>query len=234
MKKAILMSSFLVIFLGSWWLFGSPGEAASIQEKTSWELERQTDLKKQKQMVSLFKEKGLSFNAIELIHVGPGKPYFSWWGHLLIRFVDSGEEGKDDFVLSFLADFNDFPLNKAKGLLGGYTVFPKIRFLSDYHDEYVIKEKRFFHRYQLKTNEKQRLKMKDLLMNWIHQPNNAGTYSFATNNCVGLVHKFFKNSQLKIIGIPSYFPAGTIEFYHKLGLIPDLNFQLGLKELTKL
>ncbi len=71
----------------------------------------------------------------------------SGFGHTMLRFVDNiGEEG-DDVVLSFVANMDSLKLNYFKGIFGGYPVFPQVKSLRMFMDDYTNNQRRDLDRY---------------------------------------------------------------------------------------
>ncbi|GAB4015408.1 MAG: hypothetical protein Fur0010_14410 [Bdellovibrio sp.] len=224
MTSLVLMSIFFGVF--SFWFFGSPGEATSVEAFKKWDAERNLMLEKQKLMTVEILSENFKYQDLELIYIGPGKPYFSWWGHLLLRFVGSGTSPEMDFALGFVADFNDFPLDKYKGLFGGYTVLPKIDTIKNFHHEYAEVSAREFVRYQLKSTQLQRDKLLGNLKEWLRDPSLPGSYSFAQNNCVGLMAKLMVQSNFEQLQDYGYFPKTFILDLQNKGLVSAANMEL--------
>lgn len=230
LKKRYLLSFLMTAISGGFlfWFFANPGEATSNEAFQKWSEERQISLAKQKLMeVEIFSDK-FHFDSLEVIYVGPGEPYFSWWGHLLLRFVGSGNSPERDFTVGFVADFNDFPLNKYKGLMGGYTVMSKIDTLVSYYRDYVEKDKREFVRYPLSSTQNQRELLKENLKSWIKDPTIPGSYSFSKNNCVGLLANLLEDSQFRIKGHNSFFPSDFIKNLTSMGILYQSGKTTGL------
>lgn len=188
-------------------------------------------LSRQGEMEQKFLASEFKFNSLELIHIGPGERYFSRWGHIMIRFVGSGSSPSEDLAVSFLADFNDFPVNDVKAFLGGYVVLPKLETMANYHREYFHGEKRFLHSYPLNLSTWESDKLTQTLKAWVKDKSLPGSYSFMSNNCVGLVHRLFEDSGFTLKGDRSYFPGATPAFYYQAGLIKDLGLKTNLAEL---
>ena len=224
------MSSFFFLTIGlfSYWFFANPGEATSSESFQKWTQERQLDLAKQKLMETEIFSDHFQFSSLEVIYIGEGKPYFSWWGHLLLRFVGSGISPDKDFAVGFVADFNDYPLDKYKGLMGGYTVLPKLDILENYYREYVEVQGREFVRYPLASSQFQRDLLRENLKSWLKDPTRPGSYSFARNNCVGLMSSFLEESQFRVKRKDSFFPSGFISDLISKGLIYQSGKNFGM------
>lgn len=160
------------------------------------------------------------FDHLELVEVSAGKKYFSLWGHMMLRFAGSNPDPDQDLVLSFLADFNDFPVDNLKASTGGYVVKPKIGTVKQYKEEYEKGESRsiFFH--PIHSSFEQNQKLLNILRLWIIHPETPGGYSFFYNNCVILMTKLLVESgMLPKFGMYGYWPKYVPRLYAKEGLI---------------
>ncbi|RZF21464.1 DUF4105 domain-containing protein [Halobacteriovorax vibrionivorans] len=77
----------------------------------------------------------------------------SGFGHTMLRFVDDIGTESDDVVLSFVANVDSVKLNYVKGIFGGYPVFPQVKSLRLFMDEYNNRQKRDLDRYIIISNE---------------------------------------------------------------------------------
>ncbi|WP_412470147.1 DUF4105 domain-containing protein [Oceanospirillum sp. RT-1-3] len=77
----------------------------------------------------------------------------SGFGHTMLRFVDNVGTEADDVVLSFVANVDTLKLNYFKGIFGGYPVFPQVKSLRMFMDEYNNKQRRDLDRYIIISNE---------------------------------------------------------------------------------
>lgn len=77
----------------------------------------------------------------------------SGFGHTMIRFVDNIGPEADDVVLSFVANVDTIKLNYFKGIFGGYPVFPQVKSLRLFMDEYTNRQKRDLDRYVIISDE---------------------------------------------------------------------------------
>ncbi len=146
------------------------------------------------------------FDGIEFLYVDLGPIYYSWWGHTVIRFVNSGLTPEEDLTVDFIADFNDYNLDNIKAYFGGYEVLPQVRQLKDLVQDYVVDEKRYLARYILPTNEKIKAELLRILRDWIQNPKNAGDYTFRKNNCSGILLKWLHQSGFELSDDYTYFP----------------------------
>lgn len=211
--KLKLISIFIItlsVGIFSIWIFSNPLEAISHEAKMEWEKARELDAHKQKLMSVEIMSPNFKYDSLELIYIGKGDNYYSWWGHVLLRFVGSGQTSDKDFAVGFLADFNDFPLDKMKGLLGGYTVIPKIDTMENYFHQYWVTESRDFVRFELNSTQLQREKLLAIVREWINDSTLPGSYSFIENNCVGLMAKLLSQAGFEFADGHGYFPKSFI------------------------
>src|SRR5687768_3594837 len=89
----------LVLAWGANWTF-SPFQDRESEGYRLWLAERERDAERQMRMNHRVLNEPVPFNRIELVHVGPGANYYSWWGHLLLRLVGSGATPDDDLTVS--------------------------------------------------------------------------------------------------------------------------------------
>lgn len=163
-------------------------------------------LEKNSQKSKIILDKNFKFDGIEFIYVDLGPVYYSWWGHTVIRFVNSGATPSEDITVDFIADFYEYNLDNWKGYFGGYEVLPQIRQLKDLIDDYTIKEKRFLARYILPIDDEIKINLLNKLRDWIVNPENAGTYTFRENNCSGILLKWLHQSGFELTSDYTYFP----------------------------
>lgn len=213
-----LLSILFVLGLGlAILLFPVPD--TSSPEYHSWKKEHDLLLAQQSKMAALLMGQDFKFNDVELIHVGPGPAYFSKWGHLMLRFKGSAPTLEDDLTLGFLADFNEFPYSRYKSIFGGYTVLPKLDTLSNYRVKYQQIENRTMDFYLLESSAPEREKLLRTLKQWLTDPRTPGTYTFFSNNCVGLMNRLlfesgiFTETQLR----DGYFPDDLPPLLKKKG-----------------
>jgi len=141
---------------------------------------------------------------------------------MMLRFKGSSQTNDPDLdlVLSFLADFNDFPVNNIKASTGGYVVLPKIGTVKQYKDEYEKNEKRTIKFHPVIATKKEERKLLDILRFWIVNPKSIGGYSFFYRNCVSLMVQLLHESQiLKQGGIYGYWPKYVPAQFDREGII---------------
>lgn len=220
--KKILMFVFLgacILLLGL--LMKGPSQDRSSKEYFAWKTQHEQELATNRIYQQTILNPSFHFDHLELVEVAPGPKYFSLWGHVMMRFAGSGGDDPDqDLVLSFLADFNDYPVDDFKASTGGYVVLPKIGTVAQYKKEYTEGEGRaiFFHPVNA-TEEKEQMFLK-ILREWIVDPKIPGGYSFFYNNCVSLMTKILVESKLlPKMGLYGYWPKYVPRQYAQEGLI---------------
>ncbi|MFA6236576.1 MAG: DUF4105 domain-containing protein [Bacteriovorax sp.] len=221
MKK---FKTHIMIFLGVLLFLGYHSallQDRSSKEYYSWLKVHQDEIVRSQKKQKILLEKDFKFNGLEIIIVSEGEKYYSWWGHILLRLVGSGNDNPDeDLVISFLADFNDFPLNKLKAGLGGYEVMVKTDTLAQYKKEYMEKEHRTMSYSTLISTAEQNSRLLSTIRTWILNPKTPGLYSFFFKNCVGLMnHLLYEARILKQTGFYGYFPKYVISSYKNSGII---------------
>ena len=181
----VLILGILIAASAVWIL--SPFQDRSSAAYREWERDRQDTFAAATRTSAAIFSSEFKFDSVELVHIGPGKAYFSWWGHLLLRLRGSGKTPDEDLALSILADFSDYPVNRWKAGFGGYTPFPKLDIFRAYEVEYFDTEGRFMRRIPLKSTEESRHALLEVLREWVRYPDRFGTYKFFSVNCVGLM-----------------------------------------------
>ncbi len=222
-NKWIYFLSFILVFTIFLWSQTGPFQDRSSPEYNAWLKEHNLELDRVKKHQALILSSDFKFDKLEYIEVSPGPRYYSWWGHCMIRLVGSGGANpENDLAISFLADFNDFPLNKLKASFGGYTVLVKVDTMAQFKIDYGKKENRTFDFYDLRTSTEQNKKFLEVLRLWITKPESPGTYSFFFKNCVGLMNQIlFDSGILKSKGIYGYFTRFTKYAYQNAGILSD-------------
>lgn len=221
MKKfrlQIILSLITLLFLFS---LTAPIQDHSSSEYHIWLKEHQNELARSREKQKLFFTNNFKFDRLEVIIVSPGEKYYSWWGHVLLHLVGSNKlKPDDDLVISFLADFNDFPLNKIKAGFGGYDVLVKTDTLSQFIKDYSDKEHRTMNYYPLISTNEQNTKLLSVLRKWIQNPKVPGFYTFFYKNCVGLMnHLLYEATILKEPGMYGYFPKYVAQNYISYGIL---------------
>lgn len=221
MKKIVKLLIIGTILLVVVMLLKGPTQDRVSSEYHVWKKQHEELLVTNKSYQAAVLGPGFNFDHLELILVSAGEKYYSRWGHLMLRFAGSGEsQEQEDLVLSFLADFNDFPVDNMKASIGQYVVMPKINTLAHYRQEYEKGEGRTMTFYKVTATNEQKRKLLEVLRKWIQEPVLPGGYSFFYNNCVSLMTKLFLESNL-LPGHTFYgvWPKYTLGRYAKQGLI---------------
>lgn len=221
MKKMLLitLSGAMVILVAM--MIKGPTQDRTSKEYFAWKTQHEHELAINRLHQQAILSPDFHFDHLELVEVAPGKKYFSLWGHMMLRFAGSGGADPDqDLVLSFLADFNDFPVDNWKASTGGYVVLPKMGTVAQYKTEYEKGEGRtiFFH--PIHATQEQEDKLLLTLRQWITNPALPGGYSFFYNNCVSLMSKLLVEAKLlPKMGLYGYWPKYVPRQYAKEGLI---------------
>ena len=185
-----------------------------------WKAKHQADLDLNNSLQLLILNESFHFSEIELVEITPGQKYFSRWGHVMLRLKGSGgNDSQKDLAVSFLADFNDFPVNDLKASLGGYVVQAKLGTIEQFENDYVKIEGRRMFYHEIKTDQKRRDLFLKILRDWIRDPHLPGGYSFFYNNCVSLMVKLLSEAQIVERGLYGYWPKYVPYLFKKAGYL---------------
>jgi hypothetical protein len=89
---------------------------------------------------------------IELVIAAPTSIRFeSKWGHSMMRFVDNVRTSNNDIALGFIADLDTPKTSYIKGAIGSYPVFPMLKTLGGFTEQYIKGEDRALNRYIIPT-----------------------------------------------------------------------------------
>jgi hypothetical protein len=80
----------------------------------------------------------------------------SRWGHSMLRFVDNVRSANNDITLGFIADLETSKTNYLKGIIGAYPVFPILKTLGGFVEQYIKGEDRALERYVIPTTPQMR------------------------------------------------------------------------------
>lgn len=83
----------------------------------------------------------------------------SKWGHTMLRFVDNVRTSNNDITLGFIADLDNHKTNYLKGAVGAYPVFPILKSLGDFNEQYIKGEDRSLERHIIPTTKPMIVKM---------------------------------------------------------------------------
>lgn len=160
-----------------------------------------------------------SFKSIELVYVQVGPIYYSWLGHVLMRFEGSGKTPDEDITLSFLPMIDVPIMDMIKGFYGHYIIFPVIKPWKEYLDQYVQKEERYIDRHEIAATLEQKEKLKQVLKSWVARPTTTGPFSFRRKNCTYWQLKILKEAGLPVNDNLVFFPVDLFEYLKKENLI---------------
>ncbi|MBY0414274.1 MAG: DUF4105 domain-containing protein [Bdellovibrionales bacterium] len=221
MKKYLTYALIGGIILITGLLLKGPSQDRSSNDYFAWKEEHTQMLTSNRLYQEAILNPAFSFDHLELVEVAPGKKYFSIWGHMMLRFAGSNPKDPGlDLVLSFLADFNDFPVDNFKASTGGYTVMPKIGTVKQYEREYIEGEGRKITFHPIHATIEQKNQLLSTLRLWINKPETPGGYSFFYNNCVSLMTKLLVEAKLlPKVKFYGYWPKYVPKLYAKEGLI---------------
>jgi hypothetical protein len=210
------------------------------EQKTStaqikFEKKRLVNLEKNRISSEKFLRNIEQVKGLEIIYISPGKNYYSWLGHLILRFTRDSLDPAGDYSVSFVADFKDFKLDMIKAYFGGYEVLPEIKTFQEMIQDYVITEDRYMKRFKLKIEKTKLRSILSTLKQWILDPSIPGAYSFRRNSCTALPLRLLVNGMdidPDYIGFPidvvNYFKAKKLVEY-SYPVLNKKNYQQELK-----
>lgn len=129
-----------------------------------------------------------------IIAAGAPEPFYSRFGHALLRFVDDNNLWSDDLTLSFVADLNEPELSISKGLFGGYSITAEVKPLNEFWFDYARNEERPLERHIIPATREEIRELIGVLESWRDAPSKAGNYTFTSNNCAGVLTKLFEEA----------------------------------------
>ncbi len=203
-------------------LIKGPTQDRSSAEYFTWRDKHLEELKINREHQLMILDPQFKFDHLEIVEVAAGKKYYSLWGHMMMRFKGSSKTSDPDLdlVLSFLADFNDFPVDNFKASTGGYVVLPKIGTVKQYKHEYTAGEGRSIQFHPIMATKEQEKKLLEILRIWINKPETPGGYSFFYRNCVSLMVELMHEAGiLKEYGIYGYWPKYVPKQFANEGII---------------
>lgn len=138
---------------------------------------------------------------IELVVAGPNEAEVaSRWGHAMLRFVDSDNDWRNDYVISFVLDQNEEELNLGKAIFGGYPILPETKTFGEFWSQYVKGEGRPLNRIIMPTTAKMREELLTSFQNRSENPATLGTYTFLNNNCAGALGELLSDAGFPHLG----------------------------------
>lgn len=164
---------------------------------------------------------------IEIVIADRASNIASRFGHALIRFVDKNGLWANDLVVSFGALSETEKLSLVKGVFGGYKILPEIMSFHEYWNRYTQNENRDLRRFVLNLDKKQLNQFLDVTFNYIKNPEKLKNYTFAKNNCVGVISKFLIEANLTVDDKQAIVPARVHKWLKKnqLTVFPELTMK---------
>lgn|GEM_PF-5781295 len=155
---------------------------------------------------------------IEYLYTAPNQgPLYSRWGHSGFRLINPKIKPRDNLTISFVADVNLRELNLLKGVTGGYRIIEKVTTTEDYWIE-ARKQNRRIERYILSLTDVARKRALEQLLLWFENPKLMGDYTFFSNNCAGVLSRFFRAAG--IMQEVTLFPDGIASELFREGVSP--------------
>jgi hypothetical protein len=175
-----------------------------------WSADRNDFLIKNQRSLAELLNSSDELYGIELIIAGPiDHQIESRFGHSLLRFVGSGRSPINDKVLSFGADIDEPILSYAKAVVGSYAIIAEVQSFGEFIKRYVENENRSLSRYIIPTTPEMRKNLIAKLRERVENPHKMGRYKYFTNNCVGALLAYLRDSNIPVIEqkeVPSMLP----------------------------
>lgn len=133
---------------------------------------------------------------VEIIVADKAENFASRFGHGLIRLIDNDSTWVNDAVISFSALSYDEKYSLRKSIFGGYSVLPEAMTLYEFWNRYTEKEDRDLKRFVINLNEEELDKFLDIFFRYVNNPAQLDSYTFFSNNCIGVISKIFVESGL--------------------------------------
>lgn len=161
---------------------------------------------------------------IELVTAAPTDIRFeSKWGHTMMRFVDNVRSSNNDISLGFIADLESPKTNYVKGLIGGYPVYPILKTMSGFTEQYIKGEDRALDRYVIPTTPEM---VKDMVakLRLIVDELNQKNYASLEEEAARLKSKLEKKQKKK------KYKDRTIHEITEGGFVIGYTFENGIEE----
>jgi hypothetical protein len=177
---------FLLIFL----FLATPTEARDFSEV----VEQYVQINQEKiKTITAHRER---IKGVEIIIADKAENFASRFGHGLIRLIDNDATWVNDAVISFSALSYDEKYSLRKSIFGGYSVLPEAMTLYEFWNRYTEKEDRDLKRYVINLSEEDLERFLDLFFRYVNDPAQLDSYTFFSNNCIGVISKIFVESGL--------------------------------------
>jgi hypothetical protein len=177
---------FLLIFL----FLSTPTEARDFSEV----VEQYVKINQEKiQTITAHRDR---IQGVEIIIADKAENFASRFGHGLIRLIDNDGTWVNDAVISFSALSYDEKYSLRKSIFGGYSVLPEAMTLYEFWNKYTEKEDRDLKRFVINLNKEELNKFLDTFFQYVNDPAQLDSYTFFSNNCIGVITKIFVESGL--------------------------------------
>ncbi|MES2768257.1 MAG: DUF4105 domain-containing protein [Bdellovibrionota bacterium] len=160
---------------------------------------------------------------IELLTAGSNiNEIASAFGHSTIRLI-MGEDPLEDIVIGPEAFIDDPDVEMGKGMMGGYTIIPRIMTFMDFLIQYHRGEYRSITRTIIPTTDLMRRNLISAFLDLNNRPLSYGKngYKFKTNNCASIVFKLLSRANI-INGNDNGTGSEEIEKLSLLSMVPAL------------
>lgn len=149
----------------------------------------------------------------------------SKFGHSLFRFVDTDNDPGNDITISFVADVNGPKASNISGIVGSYGVYPEVKSLRLFVNQYIKQESRPLERHLIPSNSHMRLALIDTLQKWWEEIHIAREtiYEKSLNEAVAegkkKAEKIFGKGNFELFNIKFFDEVANKEITHAIGLL---------------
>lgn len=208
------------------------------RDNSSYKHAVDTEKKESLKIIQLLKESNWSENGgLEILVGGPSyQKTQSAFGHIALRFVNSGENFKSDWTLESLALIPQDEISVKtifKGTIGSYTIIPRMFRLTQFIRDFILKEQRGISRIVIPSTPFLRWSLLTHL-DLILRTNTETRYTFFGQNCVSFTLNILKISGFLIKNISGLIMPKEVSGILKQSLLsplPELQV-LSLDDIT--
>lgn len=161
---------------------------------------------------------------VEIVIADRAENMASRFGHGLLRLVDNDDSWFNDAVISFSALTYEKSYSVSKSIVGGYEVLPQVQTFFEFWKQYTKKEERDLKRYVISLDENELQTFLDTLFTHLENPELLDSYTFFSNNCIGVISKIFIKAGLTKEDNLARIPSKVSHWIEKngLSLYPEL------------
>ncbi|WP_290730377.1 DUF4105 domain-containing protein [Halobacteriovorax sp. JY17] len=149
----------------------------------------------------------------------------SKFGHSLFRFVDNDDDPGNDITISFVADVNGPKASNIGGVIGKYGVYPEVKSLRLFVNQYVKEESRPLERHLIPSNSQMQQALMDALDDWWNEIHIAKETIYkkalkeAKDDALKKAEKLFGEDNYELFEIKFFDEEFKVERIHSFGLL---------------